>query len=118
MKTLKIYHYPKCDTCRKAFKFLDGKKVSYEAVEITSHPPTLSELKKMLALVGDRKKLFNTSGVVYKEMKLAEKLPALSDSEALDLLAKNGKLVKRPFVLTDQTGLVGFREEEWKKVFS
>ncbi len=118
MKTPKIYQYPKCDTCRKALKFLDGKKISYQSVEITSQPPTLAELKKMLAIIGDRKKLFNTSGLVYKEMKLSEKLPALSDAEALELLAKNGKLVKRPFVLMDQTGLVGFREEEWKKVFS
>lgn len=72
----------------------------------------------MLSLVGDRKKLFNTSGLVYKEMKLSEKLPALSDEQALQLLAKNGKLVKRPFVLGDSWGLVGFREEDWKKVLS
>lgn len=116
MKPLKIYQYPKCDTCRKALKFLEAKKIAHTSVEITENPPSLSDLKKMLAYVGDRKKLFNTSGLVYKEMKLSEKLPSLSDEEALQLLSKNGKLVKRPFVLGDNWGLVGFREEEWKKV--
>lgn len=66
---------------------------------------------------GHLKNLFNTSGLVYKEMKLSEKLPGMSEQEALTLLSENGKLVKRPFVIGDDVFLVGFKEDEWKKVF-
>lgn len=68
-------------------------------------------------LDGDIKRLFNTSGQVYREMKLGEKLPKLTESKALELLAQNGKLVKRPFVLSDKAGIVGFNEDVWKKFF-
>lgn len=118
MKKLKVYEYAKCDTCRKALRFLDQKKVVYEKEDITQNPPTLAELKKMLEFLGgDLRKLFNTSGVVYKEMKLSEKLPSLSANDALKLLASNGRLVKRPFLLGPSWGSVGFREEEWGKHF-
>ena len=115
MKKWKVYEYAGCSTCKKALKFLDGKKVSYEKVDITSVPPTPAELKAMLGHVKDLRKLFNTSGLVYKEMKLSEKLPTMSEKDALALLAKNGRLVKRPFVLGSDFGLVGFKEDEWKK---
>lgn len=115
MKKLKVYEYSGCSTCKKALKFLDAKKVSYEKVDITSVPPTPAELKTMLGHVKELRKLFNTSGLVYKEMKLSEKLPTMSEKDALALLAKNGRLVKRPFVLGSDFGLVGFKEEEWKK---
>lgn len=116
--TLKIFQYEKCSTCVNALKFLDRHKLSYERVSITDQPPTVTELRSMLKFLnGDLKRLFNTSGQVYREMKLGEKLPHLSEGEALELLAKNGKLVKRPFVLTDKKGTVGFKEEEWKKLF-
>jgi arsenate reductase len=116
VKKLKVYEYAKCSTCRKALSFLEKKKIPFEKVDITEHPPSRQELKEMLAhYEGNFRKLFNTSGLVYKEMKLSEKLPAMSENEALDLLAKNGRLVKRPFLLTEKTGLVGFREEEWKE---
>jgi arsenate reductase len=115
---LKIYQYPKCDSCRKAVKFLSEKKVKVELVDITENPPTRAELEKMLKIVGDRKKLFNTSGVVYKEMKLSEKLPSLSDEKALDLLAKNGRLIKRPFLLGKDWGILGFKEADWQRIFS
>jgi arsenate reductase len=117
MKKVKVYAYNKCDTCRKALKFLDGKKIPYEALDITEQAPTKKELETMLAQVGDLKKLFNTSGVVYKEMKLSEKLPTMSKTEALHLLSSNGRLVKRPFLLADSIALVGFREPEWRAVF-
>lgn len=82
-----------------------------------NQPPTLAELKKMLGYYeGNLGKLFNTSGQVYREMKLGDKLKTMSESEALALLSKHGKLVKRPFVLGEKTGVVGFKEIEWKKI--
>lgn len=118
---LKVYEYAKCSTCVKALKFLDGKKVRYEKLPIVDKAPTQKELKEMLAALkekgGSIKNLFNTSGVMYKEMKMSEKLPTLSEAEALKLLSENGKLVKRPFVIGDDTYLVGFKEDEWKKAF-
>lgn len=113
---MKVYEYSKCSTCKKALQFLDKKKVSYQKVDITLQPPSLNEIKKMAKAVGI-KRLFNTSGLVYKEMKLSEKLPKMSEEESLKLLASNGKLIKRPFLLTDEAALVGFKEEEWKKIF-
>jgi arsenate reductase len=115
MKKLKVYEYGGCSTCKKALKFLDARKVAYEKIDITAHAPSTSELKEMLGHVGEVRKLFNTSGLVYKEQKLSEKLPSLSEKEALALLAGNGRLVKRPFVLGAGWGVVGFKEEEWKK---
>ncbi|MGZ3698386.1 MAG: arsenate reductase family protein [Bdellovibrionota bacterium] len=115
---LKVYEYEKCSTCRKALKFLDQKKVRYEKIAIVDHPPTLAELKKMLAIVGDLRKLFNTSGLVYRELKLGEKLPGMSEAQALKLLSENGKLVKRPFALGESGGAVGFQEDQWKRLTS
>ena len=117
MKKIKIYEYSKCSTCRKALNFLDRHKVAYEKVSIFETPPTRTELKKVLALQGGNlKRLFNTSGEVYREMKIGEKLPSMSENEALELLASNGRLVKRPFALADDKGLVGFKEDDWKKL--
>ena len=117
----KIYEYKGCSTCQKALKFLNARKIAYEKKAIVDEPPSKAELKKMLEMLqakgGSIKNLFNTSGLVYREMKLGDKLPGMSESEALTLLSKNGKLVKRPFILTAKTGLVGFKEAEWKKIF-
>ncbi|HEY8278744.1 MAG TPA: Spx/MgsR family RNA polymerase-binding regulatory protein [Bdellovibrionota bacterium] len=115
MKKLKVYEYGGCSTCKKALRFLDGKKIAYEKVDITEVPPSIFELKRMLGHVGNIGKLFNTSGLVYKELGLSKLLPGMSEQESLTLLAKNGRLVKRPFVLGDGWGAVGFKEEEWKK---
>jgi len=112
-----FYGYDGCSTCRKALKFLDAKKVSYKKIAIVDSPPTTSELKKMLKYVGELKKLFNTSGMLYREMKISQKLPKMTDAEAITLLSKHGKLIKRPFLLGKDFGLVGFKEEEWKKRF-
>ena len=118
MKKLRIYEYSKCSTCRNALKFLDQHKVDYDKIPIVETPPTKAELRQMLAAQGGNlKKLFNTSGEVYREMKISEKIASMSESEALDLLASNGKLIKRPFVLGDKTGMVGFKEDDWKKAF-
>ncbi|WP_374029577.1 arsenate reductase family protein [Bdellovibrio bacteriovorus] len=118
---LKVYEYAKCSTCVKALKFLDAKKVKYDKLPIVDKAPSQKELKEMLAALKERggsiRNLFNTSGLVYKEMKLSEKLPTMTEAEALKLLSENGKLVKRPFVIGDDTHLVGFKEDEWKKAF-
>jgi len=115
--TVRVYEYAKCSTCRQALKFLDARKIAYEALPIVESPPTVNELKAMLAFTGDLKRLFNTSGVVYREMGLGEKLKTMKEDEALRLLSKNGKLVKRPFVLLKDRGLLGFKEGEWKAAF-
>ena len=116
MKKVRIYEYAKCSTCRNALKFLDRNGIAYEKVPIVDTPPTKTELRKMLAAQGGNlKKLFNTSGEVYRELRIGEKLTSMSVDQALDLLASNGKLIKRPFVLAGETGLVGFKEEDWKK---
>jgi arsenate reductase len=116
MAMLKIYEYDKCSTCKKALKYLDARKVPYERIPIVDQPPPPAELKKMLAHVGDIRKLFNTSGQVYREMKLGEKLPSMTEAQALKLLAANGKLIKRPFALGSDRGAVGFKEAEWKEL--
>jgi len=117
MKTVRIYEYSKCSTCRNALKFLDQHHVEYDKVPIVETPPTKTELRKMLASIGGNiKKLFNTSGEPYREMKIGARLDSMTESEALDLLAAHGKLIKRPFVLFDESGLVGFKEEDWKKI--
>lgn len=112
---LKVYTYAKCDTCRKAVKFLKGEDVAFREVPIRETPPSVAELKAMLkAYDGDLRRLFNTSGGDYKAQGLSTKLPSLSESEALSLLAGNGNLVKRPFALGDGVHLVGFKEDEWR----
>ena len=118
----KVYEYSNCSTCKKALKFLTDKKISFEKIAIVEQPPTIKELKKMLGHLekagGSLKNLFNTSGQVYREMEISEKLKAgMSEDEALKLLSQNGKLIKRPFLLTSESGTVGFKEETWKKLF-
>lgn len=112
---LKVYSYKKCSTCVKALKFLQSKKIEPQVIDITEQPPTKKELELMLKNYGGEiKKLFNTSGVAYRENNIKDKLANMSKAEALAMLSKNGKLVKRPFVLKGSKGLVGFIEEEWK----
>lgn len=118
MKKLKVYEYAKCGTCVKAKKFLEKNKIAFDLIPIVEQPPTKNEIKKMLTHLKNRgekiNKLFNTSGVLYKEMKLSDKMADMSESELIDLLAAHGKLIKRPFVLMEDDGVVGFKEEEWK----
>jgi arsenate reductase len=116
--SMKVYQYPRCSTCRKALKWLDAHGVDYRAVDITESPPSKAELQQMLGHYdGDRKRLFNTSGQSYRQGGIKDRLPTLSDAEAIELLHEDGKLIKRPFVLAAGTGLVGFKEEEWTEVF-
>lgn len=115
---MKVYEYKGCSTCRNALKFLDSKKITYSKIPIRDTPPSLAELKKALKYFdGDSKKLFNTSGQDYKSLNLKDKLQSMTDEEKLKLLNSNGNLVKRPFVISNDFILVGFKEEDWKKVF-
>jgi arsenate reductase len=112
---MKVYAYANCDTCRKALKHLAAGKHQVEVVPIREHPPTRAELRAMLKIYdGNIAKLFNTSGRDYKALKLAAKLPKMKEEDAIELLAGNGNLIKRPFVLIGNTGAVGFRIDEWK----
>ena len=114
MKPLTIYTYAKCSTCRIATAWLAAQGVSYEEVPIRERPPTLAELKRMLAAQGgELKSLFNRSGNDYREQNLKDKLPEMSETEALKLLAGNGNLVKRPFAFIGREGVVGFDKEQW-----
>jgi len=115
---LKVYAYKNCDTCRKALRWLEENDVQHEIVPIREQPPSETELRRMQAVYGgDLRKLFNTSGQDYKALNLKDKLPRMSEAEALRLLSKNGNLVKRPFTLNERAGAVGFKAEEWKTKF-
>lgn len=112
-----IYVYQKCSTCRDALKWLDRHGIAHEVKAIRETPPTVAELKVALtARGGDVRKLFNTSGVDYRELGMKDKLPAMGEAAALDLLSKNGNLVKRPFLIEGTKTLVGFKEAEWGAV--
>lgn len=114
----KIYAYKNCGTCKKAAKYLAGKGIEFTEMPIREQPPTKAELKKMLKIYGgELRRLFNTSGGDYKELNLKDKLPGMSVAEAIDLLAGRGNLVKRPFLLAGERGLVGFKEAEWDELF-
>jgi arsenate reductase len=113
---VKIYVYQKCSTCRDAMKWLDDNGIEYKAVPIRETPPNKRELKTMLKhMDGNLKKLFNTSGMDYRAMNMKEKFPTLTEAQAFDLLNSNGNLVKRPFLLGDDVGIVGFKHAEWKE---
>jgi arsenate reductase (glutaredoxin) len=115
---LKVFCYSGCGTCRKALKYLDAKGVTYTLLPIRETPPSRAELKKMLKyLDGDVKKLFNTSSKDYREGGFREKLSEMTPDAIFDALIANGNLVKRPFVLGNDFGLVGFRQEIWDVVF-
>jgi arsenate reductase len=116
-QNMKFYGYNKCSTCRKAQKFLDGKKVTYQSIDITETPPPKTVLKKALK-TRELKKLFNTSGVQYKELNIKDKLKGMTEAQALDLLASNGRLVKRPIAVDGDRVTVGFDEDEYKKTWS
>lgn len=106
--------YRKCSTCLKALKWLEENQVVFEERPIVEENPTYEELKEWYQKSGlPLKKFFNTSGLLYKEMKLKDKLAEMSEEEQLKLLATNGMLVKRPLVVVDDYVLTGFKEKEW-----
>jgi arsenate reductase len=114
VSALRVYTLANCDTCRQAVKWLRAHGLDFEERPIRATPPALVELRTMLAAQqGDLRRLFNTAGRDYRELKLADKLPAMADGEALGLLAGNGNLVKRPFLIGRGVALVGFDEKTW-----
>lgn len=108
--------YPKCSTCNKAKKWLDEKQIPYTDRHIVEENPTYEELKEWYQKSGmPLKKFFNTSGLLYKELQLKDKLKDMSEEEQLKLLSTNGMLVKRPLVVDGDTVLTGFKESEWEE---
>lgn len=109
--------YPKCTTCQKAKKWLEEKKIPYDMRDIKEENPTVEELKAWYQASGlPLKRFFNTSGLIYRSLDLAKKLPAMSEQEQLELLASDGMLVKRPILTDGHKVLVGFRQAEWEQV--
>ena len=114
---IKFICYPKCTTCQRAKKWLDDNSVAYELRDIKLDNPTLAELTEWYKKSGlPLKKFFNTSGLLYKSLELKDKLPAMSESEMLNLLATDGMLVKRPILVGEDFVLVGFKESEYEGV--
>lgn len=108
--------YPKCTTCKKAQKWLDDHGVQYELRHIKDENPTEEEIRTWHGKSGlPLKKFFNTSGILYKEMKLKDRLPEMSEDEQYKLLASDGMLVKRPLMIDNDTVLTGFKEKEWEE---
>lgn len=107
--------YPKCTTCQKAKKWLTEKGISFEERDIKTENPTKEELDAWYKKSGlPLKRFFNTSGILYKEMKLKDRLPEMTEDEQLTLLSTDGMLVKRPILISDEQVLVGFKEKEWE----
>lgn len=109
--------YPKCTTCQKAKKWLQERNLDFEDRHIKENQPTLDELKQWHAKSGlPLKRFFNTSGMLYKEMKLKDRLPNMTDEEMYQLLATDGMLVKRPILITPKGITTGFKESEWEQL--
>ena len=106
--------YPKCSTCKKAKNWLESNGVEFEDRHIVENNPTADELKAWYEKSGfPLKKFFNTSGLKYKELRLKDKLPDMTEEEQINLLATDGMLVKRPLVIGDDFVLIGFKEAQW-----
>lgn len=112
-----VLQYPKCSNCKKALQWLEEHGVAFESRHIVEENPTVQELELWWKKSGlPLKKFFNTSGNLYKEQNLKDKLPQMSEQEQLELLATNGMLVKRPLVITEDMVLVGFKEDQWQQL--
>lgn len=111
--------YPKCSTCKKAKKWLDDNGIEYTERHIVEDNPTADEINDWQSRSGlPLKKFFNTSGMLYRELQLKDKLPEMSREEQLELLAGNGMLVKRPIAVAGDKVLVGFKEEQWREALA
>lgn len=110
-------HYPKCTTCKRAAKFLDDKEIEYVSRDIKSDNPTEEELRNWIKISGlPIKRFFNTSGMIYRDLGLKDKLSDMSEDEQIKLLASDGMLVKRPILVEGEKVLVGFKEKEWEEL--
>ena len=109
--------YPKCSTCKKAKKWLTEQGVSFAERHIVEQTPTAAELKEWQGKSGlPLKRFFNTSGMIYRELNLKERLQTMSEEEQLTLLSSDGMLIKRPILVTEKGAAAGFREAEWEKL--
>ncbi|MBC8283575.1 MAG: Spx/MgsR family RNA polymerase-binding regulatory protein [Nitrospinae bacterium] len=113
---MKVYSYNKCGTCRNAIKDLEAKKLKFEVIDITENPPSKKILKSAVKAKG-LQKVFNTSGVQYRELKIKDKIKSMTEAEAIDLLASNGRLIKRPIAVDKDKITVGFNADEYKQVW-
>ncbi|MGY4113155.1 arsenate reductase family protein [Aeribacillus sp. SP014] len=115
---LTMYWYPKCGTCRKAKKWLEDHGIDFREIHIVENPPSKEELKSFYEKSGlELKKFFNTSGQKYRQLGLKEKVKTATDEELFDLLASDGMLIKRPIVTDEEKVTVGFKEEEFEKIW-
>lgn len=113
---MKFYGYKKCSTVKKAKKWLQENNIGFEEIDLVDEPPTKEEIKKIYEVSGqDLKKFFNTSGVKYRELGLKDIVKTASEEELLDLLASDGKLIKRPLLVDNEKVLIGFKENEYKE---
>lgn len=117
MKT-RFFGYKACGTCRKAKKWLAEQSIELEELAIRETPPSVDDFQLALKNGYPLKALFNTAGGDYRELGMKDKLPEMLESDALELLASRGNLVKRPFVVAEQRVLIGFKEAEWEKFFA
>jgi len=114
---LKIYTYKNCSTCKKATQWLRTNGLTFDEHPIRDTPPTPAELNAMLGyLEGNLRKLFNSSGQDYRDQGLKDRIASLTNEEAISLLSGNGNLIKRPFLLADHAGTVGFKEDIWRQL--
>ncbi|WP_099203092.1 arsenate reductase family protein [Miniphocaeibacter massiliensis] len=112
-----VYCYSKCSTCKKALKFLNERSISYELKDISKEHPLYNELKDIINKSGlDIKKFFNTSGKLYRELNLKDKLKDMNLDEKIELLASDGMLIKRPLLIDKDVVLVGVKEEEYNNL--
>ena len=111
--------YDRCTTCKKAQKWLDENGIEYEKRPIKEENPSKEELIKWHELSSlPIKRLFNTSGMLYRSMNLKDRIPEMTDDEIYELLSTDGMLVKRPMIISDDKVLIGFRQKEWEEYFS
>ncbi len=114
---MELIEYSKCSTCKKAKKYLIENNINFKSREIKENPPSYNEINTWLNKYNiDINKLFNTSGLIYREMNLKDKLKDLSKEEKIDLLAQNAMLIKRPILVLDNKLLIGFKEKEWNNI--
>ncbi|WP_443081641.1 arsenate reductase family protein [Terrisporobacter sp.] len=116
IRIMKFYGYKKCSTVKRAKKWLQENNIGFEEIDLVDEPPTKEEIKKIYEVSGqDLKKFFNTSGVKYRELGLKDIVKTASEEELLDLLASDGKLIKRPLLVDHEKVLIGFKENEYKE---
>jgi len=113
---MKVYSYSKCGTCRNAIKDLEAKKIKFEVIDITENPPSKKVIKSAIKAKG-LQKVFNTSGVQYRELRIKDKIKSMTEAQAIDLLASNGRLIKRPIAVDKDKITIGFNADEYKQVW-